>query len=32
MLRAFLAGVAGVASVAGSLLLERACRVNRDDS
>lgn len=31
MLRSFLAGVAGVACVAGSLLLERACRVNRDD-
>jgi hypothetical protein len=31
MLRSVLAGLAGVASVAGSLLLERACRVNRDD-
>lgn len=29
MLRSLLAGLAGVASVAGSLLLERACRVNR---
>ncbi len=31
VLRAGLAGVAGVAVVIGSLLLERACRVRRDD-
>lgn len=31
MVRSLLAGIAAVASVAGSLLLERACRVNRDD-
>ncbi len=31
MLRSFLAGVAGVVIVAGSLALERACRVSRDD-
>ena len=32
MVQAGLAGVAGVLIVAGSLLLERACRVHRDDS
>jgi Protein of unknown function (DUF3180) len=31
LLRSGLAGVAGVAIVAGSLLLERACRVRRDE-
>lgn len=31
MLHAFLGGVAGVALVVGSLLLERACRVSGDD-
>lgn len=30
--RALLGGVAGVALVVGSLLLERACRVSRDDA
>lgn len=32
MLHALLGGLAGVALVAGSLLLERACRVNDDDA
>ena len=31
LVRSALAGVAGVAIVAGSLLLERACRVSRED-
>ena len=31
LLRSGLAGLAGVAIVAGSLMLERACRVRRDD-
>lgn len=32
MIRSFLAGIAGVAIVAGSIALERACRVSRDDN
>jgi hypothetical protein len=32
MVHAVLGGLAGVALVAGSLLLERACRVNGDDA
>jgi len=31
VLHSVLAGVAGVALVTGSLLLERACRVSKDD-
>jgi hypothetical protein len=32
LVRALLGGIAGAALVVGSLLLERACRVSRDDS